>query len=123
MNRYELNGSLYTPNQLAELSGIPPHTIRDRLRRGYSVEEAIKLIPTHDSVKEFCNASHWEDWVGMTIDNLYNVYWQWSIRNGYSTLQKQGFSRQLFSMYPMLYTVPTKKAHKSVRYIRLRKGC
>lgn len=118
--RYEYKGSWYTPNQLSEMSGIPAHTIRDRLRRGYSIEEAIKVVATQDSVKDFCAASLWEDWVGMPMNDLYKIYWRWSISQGYSPLQIQGFSRQLMGMYPMLKTVPTKRGDKCVRIIRLR---
>ena len=64
--RYEYDGSWYTPNELSEMSGIPAHTIRDRLRRGYSVEEAIKPIATQESVKEFCESSYWKDWIGVS---------------------------------------------------------
>lgn len=120
MARYELNGSWYTPNELADMSGIVAHTIRDRLRRGFSVEEAIKVTATQESVKEFCDASLWEDWVGMSISDLYEIYWRWCIQNGYTALQKQGFSRQIMSMYPMLKTVPTKRGDKCLRIIRMR---
>jgi len=120
MARYELKGSWYTPNELSELSGIPSHTIRDRLRRGYSVEESIKVIPTHDSVREFSAASLWEDWIGMPINDLHKIYWRWSIHNGYSPLQVQGFSRQIMSMYPMLKTIPSKIGDKYLRIIRIR---
>lgn len=120
MARYHFKDSWYTPDELSELSGIPSHTIRDRLRRGYSVEESIKVIPTHESVREFSNASLWEDWVGMPITDLHKIYWRWSIQHGYSPLQVQGFSRQLINMYPMLKTIPTKRGDKCQRIIRLR---
>lgn len=118
--RYEYNGKWYTPNELSEISGIPPNTIRDRMRRGYSVDEAIKITALHDSVKEFGRASHYEDWIGMPINDLFEIYWRWCIRQGYTFLQKQGFSRQLMSMYPMLKTVPSKVGEKYQRVIRLR---
>ena len=57
IKQYYLNGKWYTPNALSEISGIPAHTIRDRIRRGYSVEEAVKPIATHDSVREFSESS------------------------------------------------------------------
>lgn len=120
MKRYELNGSWYTPNELSEMSGVKPHTIRDRLRRGFSVEEAIKVTATKDSVKEFCDASLWEDWIGMPINDLFEIYWGWSVSHGYTPLHIQGFSRQLMGMYPMLKTVPTKLSGKSCRVIRMR---
>lgn len=120
MAKYEFKGGWYTPNELSEMSGIPAHTIRDRLRRGYSIEEAITEVPTQTSVKEFCDASLWEDWIGMSVSDLYEIYWGWCIRNGYTSLQKQGFSRQIMNIYPMLKTVPTKKDGKCYRIIRMR---
>ena len=120
MSRYEYRGHWYTPNELSEMSGIAAHTIRDRLRRGYSVEEAIKVVAVQDSVKEFCEASLWEDWIGMPINDLFKIYWRWCIQHGYTAIQKQGFSRQLMSMYPMLKTVPTKSGDKFYRIIRMR---
>ena len=89
MTTYEINGVWYTTNQLSEISGLKCHTIRDRLRRGYSIEEAIKVTATQDSVREFSAASWWEDWIGMPINDLYEIYWRWCIQNGYTALQKQ----------------------------------
>lgn len=120
MARHEFNGSWYTPNELSEMSGIPAHTIRDRLRRGYTVEEAIKTVATTVSVKEFCDASHWEDWLGMSINDLYEIFWKWCVSHGYTPLSKQGFSRQLMLKHPMLKTVPTKMDSGYARVIRLR---
>lgn len=120
MAKHFYNGGWYTPNQLSELSGIPAHTIRDRLRRGYSVEEAVKPIATHDSVKEFSDSSWYEDWIGMSINDLHEIYWKWCVSHGYTPIQKQGFSRQLMAMYPMLKTIPTKRGDGCVRIIRLR---
>lgn len=120
MARYELKGKWYTPNELSAISGVKAHTIRDRLRRGYPVEEAIKVVATKNSVKEFCESSWYEDWIGMTISDLHEIYWKWCIQHGYTPSSKQGFSRQLLSMYPMLKTVPTKKGSSYFRVIRLR---
>ena len=120
MARYELNGKWYTPDELSEISGIKAHTIRDRLRRGYSVEEAVRVAATLDSVKEFGESSWYEDWIGMPVDDLHKIYWKWCIEHGYSPIQKQGFSRQLMGIYPMLKTVPTKRGDKCSRIIRMR---
>lgn len=120
MSKYEIKGKWYTINQLSEISGIAAHTIRDRLRRGFSIEEAIKPVATHTSVKEFGEASWYEDWIGMTMDELYKIYWHWCISYGYTPMQKQGFSRQLIKMYPMVYTVPTKTKDGTYRVIRRR---
>ena len=120
MNLYPYKGDCYTPNQLSEMSGIAPHTIRDRLRRGFPVEEAVKMTPVLPSVKEFGEASCYEDWLGMSIDDLYKIYWKWCVSHEYTPSAKQGFSRQLMTIYPMLKTVPTKRGGKSHRIIRLR---
>lgn len=120
MARYELNAHWYTPNELSEMSGIPAHTIRDRLRRGFTVEESVKDIPLHESVKGFTEASTYTDWIGMPISDLYKIYWKWTVLNGYQPLQIQGFSRQLTTIYPMLKTVPTKRGDKCGRIIRMK---
>ena len=120
MNRYEIKGQWYTVKELSEMSGLLQHTIRDRIRRGYSVEQAISTIPTNDTVKEFCDASHWKDWVGMSISELYEIYWKWCVSgNGYTPISKQGFSRHLMQMYP-IKTVPTKSGETYSRIIRVR---
>ena len=120
MAKYELKGKWYTPNELSEISGIQAHTIRDRLRRGFSVEEAVKPVATHESVLEFSEASYYQDWIGVSINDLHKIYWKWCIQNGYSPVGKQGFSRQLLSMYPMLKIVPSKIGDKCCRVIRMR---
>ena len=118
--KYLYKGAWYTPNQLSEISGIAAHTIRDRLRRGYTIEEAVKVAPVSQSVREFNEASHWEDWIGMSIDALHTIYWKWCVSHGYQPLSKQGFSRQLMGLYPFLKTVPTKRGDKCYRLIRMR---
>lgn len=120
MARYELKGNWYTPEELSEICGLKAHTIRDRLRRGYSVEEAVKVSAMQDSVIEFGHASWYEDWVGMSTSDLHEIYWKWCIEHGYTPASKQGFSRQLFSRYQMLKAVPTKKGNKCSRIIRMK---
>lgn len=120
MKFYEYEGQVYTINGLSELSGIEPATLRDRLRRGYSLEQALKAHPTNDSVVEFSAASYYMDWIGMPISYLYEIYWKWCIDNGYNPLKIQGFSRQLMGLYPNLKTVPTKKKDRCFRIIRLK---
>lgn len=120
MAKYNYNGAAYSINELSEMSGIAPATLRDRLRRGYPIEEAIKVTATDESIVEFNEASWWEDWIGMPISDLYKIYWSWCVSHGYTPLQIQGFSRQLFKMYPNLKTVPTRRDGKCFRVIRLR---
>lgn len=118
MIRLQYKDQWYTVNELSEMSGIAPATIRDRLRRGYPVEQAIKPVAANESVERFSEASWYGDWIGMQINDLHKIYWKWCISNGYTALQKQPFSRQLMSLYPMLKTVPNKVDGKSCRIIR-----
>ena len=118
MRKLFYKGNWYTAKELADKSGIPAHTVRDRLRRGFSVEESVKPIATHDSIKEFGESSWYEDWIGMSVNDLHKIYWKWCIQHGYTPITKQGFSRQLLSMYPNLKTIPTRRGDKCYRVIR-----
>ena len=118
--RYEYRGRYCTVKELSELSGIERATIRERLRRGYSVEEAVKLAPLNESVEQFTQSSWWEDWIGMSINDLHKIYWKWCVSFGYTPCPIQGFSRHLFRIYPNLYTVPIRKGDKYFRMIRKR---
>lgn len=120
MNRYAYKGQGLTITELAEMSGLKPHTLRDRLRRGFTIEQAVRPSPIHESVEHFCEASFWEDWVGMSINDLHEIYWAWCLQHGYTATTKQGFSRQLQTIYPQLKTVPTQKGDKCYRVIRVR---
>ena len=120
MNVYEYKGKSYTVKQLSEISGVAPHTLRDRFRRGYDVEEAIKQQPINEGVKLFCEASWYQDWIGMSTSYLYKIYWNWCVSNGYTPIQIKGFTRQIMKMYPNLKTVPTRKKHECYRVIRER---
>ncbi len=122
MIKLPYNGKLCTIKELSELSGIATATLRDRLRRGYPVEQAIKPVTTSESVLQFSEASWWEDWVGMPISDLHKIYWKWCVSHEYTPLQKQGFSRQVFSIYPNLKCVPTKHAGMCFRIIRERRS-
>lgn len=120
MNHYNYRGTSYTVKELSEMSGIAPATIRDRIRRGYSVEQAIRYTAANDTVEQFCEASCWEDWIGMPINDLYTIYWKWCVSRELTPSAKQGFSRHLFALNPWLKTVPTKRGNKSYRIIRKR---
>ena len=120
MAKYCLNGKWYTTTELSELSGIAPHTLRDRLRRGYSIEQAIRPALTDISVEQFSEASWWEDWIGMPINDLHTIYWKWCISHGYTPLPKQSFSRHLMHLYPQLKSIPNRVNGVTQRVIRLR---
>lgn len=120
MAKYCLNGKWYTTAELSELSGIAPHTLRDRLRRGYSIEQAVRPALTDISVEQFSEASWWEDWLGMSINDIHTIYWKWCISHEYTPLPKQSFSRHLMHLYPQLKSTPNRTNEGSMRVIRLR---
>ena len=120
MKRYPYRGGVYTIAQLSEMCGIPCHTLRDRIRRGYGIDEAVKVSPTRESISAFCEASCWQDWVDTSTDDVYQIYWKWCKRNNYTASPKQGFTRQLMEMYPQLKVVPIKKLDGYYRMIRMR---
>lgn len=119
MNRYEYKGVMYTINELSDMSGIKPATLRHRLRSGYDVVNALKETPIHTSVEVFSEASYWMDWEGKSIEELYRIYTKWCDRNCYSTVPKQTFGKELQLLYP-IYTVPSFYKGIYTRTIRFR---
>ena len=118
---YQYNDNWYSIKELAEISGVTEPTIRDRLRRGYTIDQAIKHVLVDESVEMFNEASWWEDWIGMSTTYLHKIYWNWCVSNGYTPLSQIGFIRQLMKMYPNLKVVPNKKTDGScMRVIRER---
>ncbi len=118
MNVYEYKGEACTIKRLAEISGIAPATLRDRFRKGYSVEQAIKLVPTNESVQHFSESSWYQDWIGMSTTYLYKIYWKWCISEGYEPIKAKAFTKQIMGLYPNLKTVPTRKKDGCCRIIR-----
>lgn len=120
MNVYEYKGIHYTVTELSEMSGVAPATIRDRLRRGYPIEQAITPNPLDESVIMFNEASWYKDWIGMSTSYLYEIYYKWCVSYGYTPINIKGFTRQIMRLYPNLKTVPTRKKHMCMRIIRER---
>lgn len=120
MKMYEYKDQMVTINELSEISGIAPATIRDRIRRGYTVEEAVQIVPTNVGVREFCESSWYEDWIGVSTKYLHTIYWKWCIEHGYEPLNQQAMTRQILKMYPQLKTVPTRLDTGCCRIIRER---
>lgn len=114
------NGQMYTIKELSKMSGIEEHTIRDRLRRGYTISQAIQVSPIDTSVIEFNNASYYKDWIGMSTTYLYKIYWEWCVSHGYTPTTQYKFTRQLLRMYPNLKTVATRRPSGCMRVIRER---
>ena len=118
---YHYQNHWYTIKELSERSGIREDTIRSRLRRGYSLEQALQTTLTDESVVMFNEASWYEDWIGISTTYLHEIYWKWCVSNGYTPITQVKFTKQIMQMYPNLKTVPTKdKYGSSYRIIRER---
>ena len=120
MIKLEYKGEIYTIAELSVMSGIDAATLRDRLRRGYTVDEAVQIVPTVESVNEFCEASWYKDWIGMSSTYLYEIYWKWCISNGYNPVTQRGFTRHILKLNANLKLVVTHTDAGCVRLYRER---
>lgn len=121
MRFYEYRGQMYNARELSDLCGVNYKTLVDRLRRGYSVEEAVADQPrVPDSVIEFELASHPPDWDGMVNEELYRIYHEWCVNNDYVPENSIHFTRSIKRLLPNIRIVPTRiKYYDGVMYRRV----
>lgn len=121
MKKIFYDGQWFNLSELAEYSGIKYTTLCNRLRRGYTVEDAVHSdarVP--DSVKEFMLASHPPDWDGMNNEELYKIYFNWCMKNGFTKESKIYFLRSLRQLLPSMRIVTTRvKEYGEVHYRRI----
>lgn len=112
---------LYNARELAELTGVKYTTLIERLKRGYSVEEAVADEPrVPQSIYEFVQNSSPLDWNGLTTDDFYKIYFQWCVRNEYAAETKVHFIRNIRRLYPNLKVTPARlKRYDGVVYKRI----
>lgn len=122
INGYFYQNRLMTIKELSQLSGVSEVNLRYRLRHGYTVEKAIEADAVRDTVTDFCEASDWHDWLGLSTDTVYETYWKWCLRNELPPLDKQTFMMQMLKSHSELKTVPTKRGGTCKRIIRLRRN-
>lgn len=115
---YTYRGEQYTIDELSEISGYSVKQLRKRMYQGYSVEQAMREYPMHDSVIAFDGASQWEDWVGLPTSEFYGIYWQWCIRNEWQPVSQRQLSNQLLPKYNLRTVSMATNDGRSVRYIR-----
>lgn len=120
MSKYYYKGKWYDINDLVDMSGISSPTIRARLRNGYSIEQALREDPLHDSVIEFCEASWWEDWIGLETSYLHEIYWNWCVSNELTPVGIKIFTKEIMMLYPNLIVMPSKKRNKYCRLIKFK---
>lgn len=114
MKRYYYRDNWYTVKEIASMTGVEYVRLLQRLYNGYSIEQAVTDNPLRESVLEFFQASHWEDWVDETSDAVYTIYWQWCVKHGHNPECKNVFMKSVRQCYPQLTTVP----NRGKRYIR-----
>lgn len=121
MRNYVYKGKYYNVRELSELSGVKYSTLCERLKNGYSVEEAIALdtrIP--DSILEFDSASDYKDWDGMINEELYGDYRQWCSNNDFFPESHIHFTKCIKRIHPNIRVVPSRlKKYDGVVYKRV----
>lgn len=115
MKRYYYRDEWHTVKEIADMTGVDYKKLLQRLYNGYDVEQAVTENPLRESVMAFFHASHWEDWIDMTSDAVYTIYWQWCIRHDHNPESKNVFMKSLKKSYSRLTTVPK----NGKRYIRI----
>ena len=115
---YQYKDQWFDIYQLAEMSGYSVNQLRCRMHKGYSIEQAMREYPMHDSVVAFDDVSDYHDWIGEAVSDVYQVYWGWCIRNELAPVSPRQFSSELLPKYN-LHTVSMATGDgKSRRYIR-----
>lgn len=112
MRHFNYNGQTFTLRELSEFTGIKYTTLSERLKRGYTLEEAIAdgcKVP--ESITEFVNASYPKDWHGLENSELYQIYSKWCSNNGYQKEAMIHFMRMLKRVVPNLRIVQTRVSY------------
>ena len=121
MKQYLYKDNVYNIKELSEMSGIKYTTLAERLKRGYTVEEAVSAntkIP--ESVIQFDHHSDYTDWDGLTSDKLYENYMMWCLKYTMPIESKVHFTRCVKRLHPNIRFVPTRlKVLGNVMYKRI----
>lgn len=70
--------------------------------------------PTFTSVDDFVDASDWRDWIDHPTQEIYDIYWNWCIKEELPIENKINFMKQVLNMIPDLKSSPM----KGKRYFR-----
>lgn len=115
---YQYKDQWYDIYQLSEMSGYTIRQLRNRMYQGFSIEQAMREFPMHDSVVEFDLHSNWRDWIGLPSNELYQIYWNWCVKNNMTPVTQRQLSSELLPKYN-LHTVSMATGDgKACRYIR-----
>lgn len=76
--------------------------------------KATLSIPRETSVDDFIEASCWRDWINQPTQKVYDIYWNWCIKEGLEYENKVHFMRTILDRIPDLRSSPM----KGKRYFR-----
>lgn len=109
MKQYLYRGNTYSIRELSEISGIKYTTLAERLKRGYTVDEAVcgnTRIP--ESIIQFDNHSDYTDWDGLVSEQVYKIYISWCLKHHFNVESKVHFTRCIKRLHPNIRFVPTR---------------
>lgn len=110
MKMYYYNGDWLNTRQLSEHCNVPYSTLARRLKRGMSVEDAVRTSPPiPESIIEFDKESDYHDWNKMENTEIYDNYVRWCEKNDYNKVAINYFFRCLKYIHNDIKIVPTKK--------------
>lgn len=102
---YEYKGEARTAKGLCDEFGISYQTFKTRIKKGYSVEQALGLKSCiDDSIFAFVSGSDPKSWNGLTMIQLFDKYSKWCIKKGYTAVTKSKFTHSIRSLVPTLET-------------------
>lgn len=102
---YEYKGEARTAKGLCDDFGVPYQTFKTRIKKGYSVEQALGLKSRVDeSISAFVSDSDIKSWDGLTMMQLFDKYSKWCIKKGYSSVTKSKFTHSIRELVPNLET-------------------
>lgn len=102
---FEYNGQARTAKGLCDEFGVPYQTFKTRIKKGYTVEQALGLKSrVDDSMISFVSDSDVKSWDGLTMMQLFDKYSKWCIKKGYTAVSKSKFTHNIRSLVPTLET-------------------
>lgn len=119
MKYYEYGDGMTTIQELSNKYGIKYTTLVERLKRGYTVEEAIAGERMPESVKQFVDNSYPPDWNGLLNEDLYKRYVEWCDKHDFERESQVHFSRCLKKLVPMKSVCKRIKQFDGVIYKRV----
>lgn len=102
---YEYNGEARTAKGLCDEFGIPYQTFKTRIKKGWTVQQALGLEQrVDDSMDAFVKDSDVGTWAGLTMMQLFDKYSKWCIKKGYTAVTKSKFTHSIRTLVPNLET-------------------